>query len=79
MLTCQGGGSSYLLQLSENQNIGQKIDDAMKIIENDNTDLKDILPKSYSAIDNSLLTELLRLFDRISFKSEIDFSVYPSF
>ena len=63
---------SYLLQLSENQNIGQKIDDAMKIIENDNTDLKDILPKSYSAIDNSLLTELLRLFDRISFKSEID-------
>ena len=56
----------YLLQLPEGENIGQRVNKGMKLIEDDNPDLKDILPKVYSKLSNSLLVELLRLVDNIS-------------
>ena len=55
----------YLLQLPEGENIGQRVNEGMKLIEDDNSDLKDTLPKVYSKLSNSLLVELLRLVDNI--------------
>ena len=44
---------SYLLNLPEGENIGKAIVDAMKAIEADNEELKDILPKTYNRLENS--------------------------
>ncbi len=43
-----------LLNLPEGTDIGRAIDDAMKAIESENEDLKDVLPKTYNALDKSL-------------------------
>ena len=56
---------SHLLKLPEGENIGQAINDAMRAIEAENPDLKDILPKTYNRLDNSTLSELLRLMNSI--------------
>ena len=56
----------YLLQLPESENIGQRVNEGMKLIEDANPDLKDTLPKVYSKLSNPLLVELLRLVDNIS-------------
>lgn len=63
---------STLLRLPEGANIGQAINDAMKAIEAENPDLKDVLPKSYNRLDNSTLTELLRLMNSIPMDIEGD-------
>lgn len=56
---------STLLQLPEGENIGQAINKAMRAIETENSDLRDVLPKSYNRLDNATLTELLRLMNSI--------------
>jgi len=63
---------STLLRLPEGANIGQAINDAMKAIEAENPDLKDVLPKNYNRLDNSTLTELLRLMNSIPMEIEGD-------
>ena len=62
----------YLLQLPEGENIGQRVNNAMLLIEKDNPDLKDILPKIYNKFSNSLLIELIRLMDKIPMDIEGD-------
>jgi len=54
-----------LLDLPEGENIGKAINDAMKAVEAENPDLKDVLPKSYNRLDNSTLVELLKLMASI--------------
>ena len=54
-----------LLNLPEGANIGQEINDAMRAIEDQNPDLKDILPKTYNRLENTTLVELLKLMDSI--------------
>jgi len=54
-----------LLNLPEGENIGKAINEAMKAIEADNPDLKDVLPKSYNRLDNATLVELLKLMASI--------------
>jgi type I restriction enzyme M protein len=54
-----------LLGLPEGDNIGKAINNAMKAVEADNPDLKDVLPKSYNRLDNSTLVELLKLMASI--------------
>lgn len=44
-----------LLDLPEGANIGQAINDAMKAIEEENEDLKGVLPKTYNRMENSTL------------------------
>ena len=56
---------SHLLKLPEGENIGQAINGAMRAIEAENPDLKDILPKTYNRLDNTTLSELLRLMNSI--------------
>ncbi|WP_234300763.1 type I restriction-modification system subunit M N-terminal domain-containing protein [Sphaerospermopsis aphanizomenoides] len=57
---------SYLLNLPENENFGKKINDAMKAIEKENKDLEGALPNSYTNLDNELLVELLKKFNKIN-------------
>jgi len=56
---------SNLLQLPESADLGKKLNEAMKAIEGENDDLKDVLPKSYQRIDNSALVELLKIMSGI--------------
>jgi type I restriction enzyme M protein len=51
---------SALLNLPEGENIGRAIDDAMRAIEAENEELRDVLPKTYMRLDNSTLVGLLR-------------------
>ncbi|MFM9961555.1 MAG: N-6 DNA methylase [Planctomycetaceae bacterium] len=54
-----------LLELPEGANIGKEINDAMKAIEDDNPDLKGVLPRTYNRLENSTLVELLKTMNRI--------------
>jgi type I restriction enzyme M protein len=61
-----------LLNLPEGADIGKHINDAMKSIESENEDLKDVLPKTYNALDKSLLVTLLKNFASIPMTIEGD-------
>ncbi|MBI1928531.1 SAM-dependent DNA methyltransferase [Candidatus Poribacteria bacterium] len=61
-----------LLKLPEGENIGQAINNAMKLIEAENPDLKDVLPKTYAALDNRTLVELMRVMGAIPMNIEGD-------
>jgi type I restriction enzyme M protein len=57
---------SVLIRLPEGSNIGAAINDAMRAIEAENPDLKDVLPKTYNRLDNALLKELLKSMNSVS-------------
>ena len=63
---------STLLSLPDSANIGKAIDDAMRAIETENDDLRDVLPKTYTHLDNSTLVTLLKLFNSIPMDVEGD-------
>lgn len=62
---------SYLASLSENENIGKAINDAMKAIETENRDLAGVLPQDYNELskkadeNNRILINLLKNFNQI--------------
>lgn len=58
---------SYLEAHSKNDNIGEIIDNALTLIEKDNTSLKNVLPKDYNSptMRNVNLGELIDLFTNI--------------
>jgi type I restriction enzyme M protein len=62
----------HLLRLAEGQNIAKAIGEAMKAIEAENEDLKGVLPRNYSALDNATLAELLKLMASIPMDIEGD-------
>ena len=59
----------YLLQNSSQPNFGRLLDEAMETLEEENPQLKGILPREYSRtlIDNHVLVELVNLFSKINF------------
>jgi type I restriction enzyme M protein len=61
-----------LLQTPEGANIGQAINGAMRAIEAENPDLKDVLPKTYNRLENSSLVELLKIMASIPMDIEGD-------
>jgi type I restriction enzyme M protein len=63
---------SYLLNLPEGTNVGKAINDAMKAIETENEDLRDVLPKTYNALEKNLLITLLKNFSSIPMTIEGD-------
>ncbi len=63
---------SSLIQLPEGENIGQAINEAMRAVEAENSDLKDILPKTYNNLENATLSELLKLMNSIPMDIEGD-------
>ena len=56
---------SRLAAMPEDANIGRALNDAMKAIEDENSDLKGVLPRSYTQIGNEPLVELMRIMKRI--------------
>lgn len=54
-----------LLDLPEGADIGKAINEAMKAIEAENEDLKDVLPKTYNNLEKALLVSLLKNFSAI--------------
>jgi type I restriction enzyme M protein len=61
-----------LLNLPEGTDIGKAINEAMKAIEAENEDLKDVLPKTYNGLEKSLLVSLLKNFAAIPMTIEGD-------
>ncbi len=58
---------SYLVEHSKDENIGEVIDDALTLIEKDNSSLRNVLPKDYNSptMRNVNLGELIDLFTNI--------------
>ena len=54
---------SYLMNLPDNAKVGEAINHAMELIEEQSTQLKGILPKNYTTLQDDLLRELLRIFN----------------
>ncbi len=61
-----------LLKLPEGENIGKAINDAMKAIEAENEDLRDVLPKTYTHLENTTLVALLKTFSQVPMEIEGD-------
>jgi type I restriction enzyme M protein len=53
---------SRLVKRPEGEDLGAAVDAAMRAVEADNPELRDVLPKGYQRLAKSTLTELLRLF-----------------
>ena len=72
----------YLLNLPDNADMGQAINEAMELVEAQSTQLKGILPKNYTILQNDLLRELLRIFNNGAFnemKDDIIGRIYEYF
>ena len=54
----------YLVSLPESAEIGDAIDNAMKLIEEEYENLNGVLPKNFSIFSKDLLRELLRIFNK---------------
>jgi type I restriction enzyme M protein len=63
---------SNLLNLPEGESIGMRVNDAMRAVERENEDLKDVLPKTYNRLENNTLVALLRNFAEIPMDVEGD-------
>ena len=70
-----------LLKLPEGANIGAAINAAMKAIEEENDDLRGVLPQNYTAFDNSLLVSLLKTlnFDLANVEGDVFGQIYEYF
>ena len=62
----------YLLNLPESEDIGRAINDAMRAIEEANSGLDSVLPKTYNRFEKRVLFELLRIMSQISMDIEGD-------
>lgn len=72
----------YLLNLPDNAQVGDAINHAMELIEEQSAQLKGILPKSYTSLKDDLLRELLRIFNNSAFneiKDDIIGRIYEYF
>lgn len=63
---------TVLMNFPESSNIGKAVNDAMRAIEDENDDLKDVLPKTYNRLDNQVLFNLLKNFNSIQMNIEGD-------
>jgi len=54
---------SYLVNLPDGKDIGEAVNTAMKLVEEQNEKLSGILPQNYNNFDATLLRELVRLFN----------------
>jgi type I restriction enzyme M protein len=70
---------AYLADLPEGGAIGKAINDAMAGVEAANEELKGVLPRSYGAIDNHVLVELLRLMGPVEIEGDAFGKIYEYF
>jgi type I restriction enzyme M protein len=62
----------YLLNRPEAENIGAKVNAAMRDIEKQNPQLAGVLPKTYNIFGSTLLKELLKKISEIPVSSDYD-------
>jgi len=62
----------FLLSLPEGANIGSKLNDAMRAIERDNSQLAGVLPKTYELFSSTLLKQLLKRVSEIPASVDYD-------
>lgn len=58
----------YLAELPKGETVGQKIDEAMELIEKEYPVLSGALPLGYTAFEPDLLAEIIKIFNRDSLK-----------
>ena len=63
---------SNLLELPEGADLGEAVSNAMGAIEDENEELRGVLPKDYSKLDNPTLATLLKTFSEIPMDVEGD-------
>ena len=63
---------AYLLSLPEGSNIGNAVNNAMKLIEAENSNLAGVLPKNYTQFESDVLVALIRNFAGIPMDVEGD-------
>ena len=51
---------SYLLSLPEGSDLGKAVNEAMRLIEENNPDLAGVMPRTYTALESSTIASLLR-------------------
>jgi type I restriction enzyme M protein len=56
---------SHLLRLPEGEDLGRALNEAMRLIEEENEDLKGVLPRAYARLETKTLVELLKLMASI--------------
>ncbi len=59
----------YLANLPEGENINEAVNNAMRLVEEENNDLKGMLPKNYQELDSDLLKDLIRVFNKDAVKT----------
>ncbi|PPD34299.1 MAG: N-6 DNA methylase [Methylomonas sp.] len=69
MLVPEQSQYDYLANLPEGVGICEALNTAMRLIEEEYTDLAGILPKNYQELDPDLLRELIRIFNKDTVKS----------
>jgi type I restriction enzyme M protein len=62
----------FLLALPEGDNIGSKVNDAMRRIERDNPQVAGVLPKTYELFSSTLMKQLLKRVSEISATLDYD-------
>ena len=70
---------SHLQSLTESDDIGKVINEAMQSVEEDNPDLAGALPKTYSDLGNGVLVELIRLLAPVDLTGDAFGKVYEYF
>jgi type I restriction enzyme M protein len=70
---------SYLLNLKGSENLGKALNEAMALIEQENEDLRGVLPRAYTRLENSILIELLRLLGPVDIEGDAFGQVYEYF
>jgi type I restriction enzyme M protein len=68
----EGARYAELLKVTEGEDIGARINDAMRLIEQENEELKGVLPKTYQKVGNDSLATLLKAFNSIPLDIEGD-------
>ncbi len=63
---------STLLELTESDDIGKAINEAMRAIEAENEELRDVLPRNYNVLDSPTLFNLRRIFNSVPMDIEGD-------
>jgi type I restriction enzyme M protein len=70
---------SHLLTLTEGNNLGKAIATAMSLVEEQNPELKSVLPRGYNLLPNATLVELLRLLAPLDLEGDAFGKVYEYF
>jgi type I restriction enzyme M protein len=68
MMLPENAQYEFLANLPESEDVNEAVNEAMRSIEVDYTDLAGILPKNYQELDSDLLRELIRVFNKDSVK-----------